>query len=109
MLEFSRVLLAHQLLNPELTNTVLTGKVQPPGNPRPPSNGKRPMEPPKYGYGFADKRINGVRIVGHNGGTPGYEGEIDIYPETGHLVVILTNQDQVESPAMRRSEELLTS
>ena len=44
-------------------------------------------------YGFADMRINGVRIVGHDGGTPGYEGQLDIYPDRSYVVVILTNQN----------------
>jgi hypothetical protein len=61
-----------------------------------------------YAYGFADTRINGVRIVGHNGGSPGYEGQLDLYPDRGHTVVMLTNQDQVLPPVLRRSEKLLT-
>ncbi|WP_028920944.1 serine hydrolase domain-containing protein [Pseudonocardia acaciae] len=116
LLRFSQALLAHRLLDPTLTNTVLAGKVPIPGPPPPktpptenggPAGPKR--TPPKYAYGFLDRRPNGVRIVGHNGGTPGYEGEIDIYPDTGYTVVILTNQDRVERPAMQESEKLLTS
>jgi len=61
-----------------------------------------------YAYGFADARINGVRVVGHNGGSPGHEGQLDVYPDRGDTVVMLTNQDQVLPPVLRRSEELLT-
>jgi hypothetical protein len=60
-------------------------------------------------YGFAYQAINGVPFVGHNGGTPGYEGEIDIYPKSGYVAVILTNQDQVMVPAIQRSESILIS
>jgi hypothetical protein len=49
-----------------------------------------------------------VRIIGHNGGSPGYEGQLDLYPDRGYTVVILTNQDQTMLPALRRSEEMLT-
>ena len=49
-----------------------------------------------------------MRVVGHNGGSPGWEGQLDIYPDRGHTVVMLTNQDQTLTPAIRRSEELLT-
>jgi hypothetical protein len=49
-----------------------------------------------------------VRIVGHNGGSPGYEGQLDLYPDRGYTVVMLTNQDRVLTPVLRRSEELLT-
>jgi hypothetical protein len=61
-----------------------------------------------YTYGFAHQAINGVSFVGHNGGTLGYEGQIDIYTKLGYVAVILTNQDQVLVPAIRRSEGLLT-
>jgi hypothetical protein len=61
-----------------------------------------------YAYGFADSSINGVRIVGHNGGSPGYEGQLDIYLDRGDVVVMLTNQDQVLTPAIQRSQAILT-
>ena len=61
-----------------------------------------------YAYGFADARINGVRVVGHNGGSPGYEGQLDVYPDRGDTVVMLTNQDEVLTRVLRRSQELLT-
>ncbi len=99
MLEFAQALTRHKFLSPALTDTVLTGKVD--------TNRPGPGED-KYAYGFGDRRINGVRIVGHNGGSPGYEGQLDIYPDRGYTVVILTNQDQVLTPALRRSEDMLT-
>ena len=100
LLKFAQALTRHQLLSPALTDTIVTGKV----------DVHRPGGPPvdKYGYGFADQTINGVRIVGHNGGTPGYEGQLDIYLDSGYLVAILANQDRVLAPAIRTSEDLLT-
>jgi hypothetical protein len=64
----------------------------------------------RYAYGFSDDTVNGTRVVGHNGGTPGYEGQLSIYPERGHIVVVLANQDQTQHPmpAIRDSQELLT-
>ena len=56
----------------------------------------------EYTYGFAYQQINGVTFVGHNGGTPGYEGQIDIYPSTGYVAVVLTNQDNTMIPAIQR-------
>lgn len=47
-------------------------------------------------------KINGVTFVGHNGGTPGYEGQIDIYPQLGYVVVILSNQDHVLRPVFKQ-------
>jgi hypothetical protein len=58
-----------------------------------------------YAYGFADSRVNGVWIVGHNGGSPGYEAQLDLYPDRGDAVVMLTNQDQVLMPALRAGHQ----
>lgn len=101
LLGFARALLGHRLLSPAMTATVLTPRV----------NSPQPGGPPvdKYSYGFAYQAINGVTFVGHNGGTPGYEGQLDIYPATGYVAIILTNTDQVLVPAIQRSEALLTS
>lgn len=99
MRAFAEALLAHRLLSAELTETVLAGKV---ATDRPVPGEDR------YAYGFSDQTINGVRIVGHNGGTPGYEAELDIYPDLGYVVVLLSNQDRVLLPVLRRTQEILT-
>jgi Beta-lactamase len=99
LLRFAQALTGHQLLSPALTDTVLAGKVE--------TNRPGPGRD-RYAYGFSDRTVNGVRIVGHNGGSPGYEGQLDLYLDRGSTVVMLTNQDQVLVPALRRSEELLT-
>jgi CubicO group peptidase (beta-lactamase class C family) len=100
LLNFAQAVSSHRLLGKALTDTVLAGKV----------DSAKPGGPPneKYAYGFSDASINGVRIVGHNGGTPGYEAQLDIYPGRGYVVVLLANQDRVLVPAIQRSEEMLT-
>jgi CubicO group peptidase (beta-lactamase class C family) len=100
MARFARALMWYELLDASLTAMVTAGKV--------PVN--RPGGPAwdRYAYGFEDERIGGVRIVGHNGGSPGYEGQLDIYPDLGYSVVILTNQDRALVPAIRQTESLLT-
>jgi CubicO group peptidase (beta-lactamase class C family) len=101
LLSFAQALTHHKLLSPALTEMILAGKV----------DVHRPGGPPvdKYGYGFADQTFNGVRIVGHDGGTPGYEGQLDVYLGKGYVVAILANQDRVLVPAIRRSQDLLTA
>jgi CubicO group peptidase (beta-lactamase class C family) len=99
LLKFAQALTGHRLLGSGMTDTVLAGKVA--------TNRPGPGED-KYAYGFSDQRINGVRIVGHNGGSPGYEGQLDVYPDRGDTVVILTNQDQVLTPVLQRSQAILT-
>jgi CubicO group peptidase (beta-lactamase class C family) len=111
MIAFARALTGHVLLGPQLTDTLTTGKVDVPVVTAPAKGGpaKAPLTPPRYGYGFLDQRRNGIRFFGHNGGTPGYEAQLDVYPDTGHAVVVLTNQDATLRPAVQRSEELLTT
>jgi CubicO group peptidase (beta-lactamase class C family) len=101
MLGFAQALTGHRLLSAAMTDTVLTGRI-PISRPGGPADDE-------YAYGFEVEVINGVRIVGHNGGSPGYEGQLDVYADRGDVVVILTNQDQTMVPAIQASESLLTA
>lgn len=101
LLRFAQALTSHRLLSPAMTAIVLVPRV---GSPQP---GGPPVD--EYTYGFAYQVINGVTFVGHNGGTPGYEGQLDIYPKMGYVVAILTNQDHTLLPAIQRSEAMLTA
>ena len=42
-----------------------------------------------YGYGFGVSPDG--KVVGHSGGFPGISSNIDIFPETGQVMVILSN------------------
>jgi CubicO group peptidase (beta-lactamase class C family) len=46
-----------------------------------------------YGYGFYVRRYAGVRLVGHSGGWTGVTTQLDIYPDLGYTVAILSNRD----------------
>jgi hypothetical protein len=46
--------------------------------------------------------------VGHNGGTPGYEAQLDIYLERRQTAIFLSNLDRGVMPVLRQSQELLT-
>jgi CubicO group peptidase (beta-lactamase class C family) len=100
LFRFARALLRHRLLSPAMTAELLKPRVE---SPQP---GGPALD--EYTYGFGYQRLNGVTIVGHNGGTPGYEGQLDIYPRSGDVAVVLTNQDNTMIPAIQRSEQLLT-
>ena len=100
LLAFAQALTRHRLLTATMTTTILKPRVDAPQPGGPPVD--------EYSDGFAYQAINGVTFVGHNGGTPGYEGQIDIYPRSGYVVVILTNQDETMVPAIRQSEAMLT-
>lgn len=58
----------------------------------------------KYAYGFMDRTRDGRRSVGHNGGAPGQNGELTIYPDSGYIIVVLANLDP---PAASRLAQFL--
>jgi CubicO group peptidase (beta-lactamase class C family) len=96
MFRFAQALRTHRLLNATLTQTVMEGKVQ------------ALNKDSKYGYGFSDEMRNGVRVVGHNGGIPGYWSQLDMYPSRGYTVVMLTNQDLALFEPLRKTRSLIT-
>ncbi|UBU08782.1 serine hydrolase domain-containing protein [Nonomuraea gerenzanensis] len=96
MLNFAQALQGHRLLNAKLTRTVMEGKVQ------------GLNKDSKYAYGFSDELRGGVRVVGHNGGIPGYWGELDMFPTKGYTIVILTNQDLALFEPLRKARTLIT-
>jgi CubicO group peptidase (beta-lactamase class C family) len=89
---FAHALLTHELLSPDSTKRLITGKVNTgPGV--------------KYAYGFEDARdANGHGWVGHGGGAPGMNGDLKIYPKSGYAVAVLAN---IDPPAAQRISEYL--
>ena len=100
LLAFAHALTDHRLLSPHMTATVLVPRVSSPQLGGPPVD--------MYTFGFSYQQLTGGPVfVGHNGGTPGYAGQLDVYPQIGCVVVILTNQDQALVPAIQHSETLV--
>jgi CubicO group peptidase (beta-lactamase class C family) len=93
LLRFANALESHKLLDAHYTELLTTGKVDTPGGF-------------KYAYGFGDRTKNGVRSVGHNGGAPGMNGDLEIFPESGYVVAVLANMDP---PAAGRIEDFIAS
>lgn len=83
LLKFDQALRSNRLLSPEMTRLVTTGKIHATQMP----------EGSKYAYGFGEKIVDGNRIVGHNGGAPGMNAELDMHFDTGYTVVVLANRD----------------
>ena len=90
--EFANALENHTLLKAEYTEMLTTGKVDTPRG--------------RYGYGFGDQTINGSRCFGHGGGAPGMNGELEICPGPGYVVVVLSNMDP---PAASRISDFITN
>lgn len=80
LLCFAIALEGNKFLNAHFTEVLTTGKVS--------------MGPNmKYAYGFGERVVDGVRSFGHNGGAPGMNGDLEIYPQSGYVVAVLANQD----------------
>jgi D-alanyl-D-alanine carboxypeptidase len=48
---------------------------------------------PQYGFGMAISGEGATRSFGHAGGAPGQNGDLRIYPESGYVIVALSNID----------------
>jgi len=78
---FADALLNHELLSPDSTELLITGKEE-----IGPGIG--------YAYGFEDHRdVDGNGWVGHGGGAPGMNGDLRIYLPSGYVLVVLANLD----------------
>ena len=60
-----------------------------------------------YGYGFGIQNGPGGRAVGHSGGFPGLNGNLDIFVDTDYVVSVLTNYDQAAKPVAARINSLI--
>ncbi len=47
----------------------------------------------RYGYGFGADGEGALRSYGHNGGAPGMNGDLRVFPQLGYVVVALSNLD----------------
>jgi CubicO group peptidase (beta-lactamase class C family) len=83
LLAFDRALRSGALVEPAMVATLIEGKVD---TPRP---GVR------YAYGFVDDRSGAERVVGHSGGAPGINANLDMYWDSDATVVVLGNVDGV--------------
>ncbi len=77
---FALALLGHRLLDAEHTRLLTTPQMETPGGGR-------------YAYGFGVGSEDGALWFGHGGGAPGMNGELRIFPESGHVLVALANLD----------------
>jgi D-alanyl-D-alanine carboxypeptidase len=81
LLKFANAVSSHELLDAENTELLTTGKV----------NTARGV---KYAFGFMDDDTDAtMRHFGHGGGAPGMNGDLEIYPQSGYVIAVLSNLD----------------
>ncbi len=79
LFRFAESLRAPKLLNAEYTELLTRGKVN--------------ARDSKYAYGFFDRMVDGMRFIGHGGGAPGMNGDLEIAPASDYVVAVLANVD----------------
>ena len=97
MLRFAEGLRTAKLLSPEMTAQLTAPKVA--------------TDDPEaqYGYGIEVETVNGTRVVGHTGGAPHVSARMDIFPESGYTVVILSSQPGDTAPRVaNKLREMIT-
>jgi D-alanyl-D-alanine carboxypeptidase len=81
LLRFANAVESHKLLDTRNTELLTTGKV----------NTARGV---KYAFGFMDDDTDAtLRHFGHGGGAPGMNGDLEIYPQSGYVITVLSNLD----------------
>ncbi len=60
-----------------------------------------------YGYGFRLDDGPLGKVVGHSGGFPGINANLDIFVDSGYIVAVMTNYDRAASPVARKIKSLL--
>lgn len=81
LLRFVEALENHKLVNAHSLEMLQRGKVD------------TQQSGVRYGYGFNEWKVAGQRIVGHGGGAPGVNTMLQIYPDLGYSVIVLSNFD----------------
>ncbi|GAB5473827.1 MAG: hypothetical protein Mars2KO_19260 [Maribacter sp.] len=55
-----------------------------------------------YGYGFSLGKGGGGKVVGHSGGFPGINSNLDIFLDKDYVVVVMSNYDGGASPLAQK-------
>ena len=61
----------------------------------------------RYGFGFEVDQGPAGKVVGHSGGFDGINSELEIYPDSGYIVAVMSNVDMGATPLARKLGQLL--
>ena len=100
LLYFTKALLEHRLLSPEMTELVIAPKIY---------EGTKGNQTKYQGYGFQIFEIDGITRVGHPGRFAGVNTRIDMFPKLGYTVITLSNYDPPAAfDVAEKATELIT-
>ncbi len=60
-----------------------------------------------YGYGFSIEEGAAGKVVGHGGGFPGLNGNLDIFADRGYIVAVLANYNNAASPVAGQIKQMI--
>jgi CubicO group peptidase (beta-lactamase class C family) len=60
-----------------------------------------------YGYGFGIQDSPAGKVVGHSGGFPGINANLDIFSDRGYVVAVMSNYGGAASPVASRINQLI--
>lgn len=100
LVAFGHAVLEHRLLDEHYTTEVITGRV--PGS-----------RDGLYGYGCSVHTVGGHRIIEHNGGSPGANSWLQLYPDDGYTLAVLCNVYEENyaggaQPVVDKAQQLIT-
>jgi CubicO group peptidase (beta-lactamase class C family) len=112
MARFAAALQGSKLLNRAFTGITLGGKVPPPPPSGPPPAQARGV--PLVGfqcYGPVTMLVGNQWVTGHGGGAPGTSTDVQLYPDSEWVTVILSNYDYDGGPppVVKKVRDVLTA
>jgi len=61
----------------------------------------------RYACGFMTRVAGGDRVVGHSGGFPGVDAQLETYPSSRFTVIVLSGQEMVAEPILAYVQPVL--
>lgn len=61
-----------------------------------------------YGYGFGIREESGGTVVGHGGGFTGINANLDMFVDSGYIVVVMSNYDNAGAPVDMRLADFIS-
>lgn len=91
LLKFDRALNTNKLVGAEYVKIMTTAKPD--------------LNSPNYGYGFQISA--GGKGFGHGGGFPGINSNLDMFPESGWSLIVMSNYSRGGQPVMQKMRSLM--